>query len=218
MLVSQSASLLTRLFGAIASICVFAGCAPTRAMCRLESECGKENSCVAGRCQSAKGHARIQSSRRVRVSPKRIDCGAVGERVAMCPTGEPLAVEFEFELALKPQDDVVEAYLNVCLSAPPADLIGHAEDSPQVALLGSTPARRRRPSRDLGLARTRLHVGEPACPVRLDVLELVRKWRTRSNGEGTLVVMWEGPGAGGTQVALQSDEPASDLALELYVR
>ncbi len=219
MILMQGASLVSRLrFSFLVLVSGLVGCAPPRAMCRAESECGATHACVAGRCQAARGHARIQSARRLRLTPRRVECGASHAHGTTCPAGEPLSLEFAFT-GLRPEDEIVESYLSLCLvESPAAELIGHAEDNPQVVLLGSTPLRRTPPSHDVGLARTRLLAGDAACPIRLDVLDLTRKWKARGTEEGSLVIFWDGPGSVGTQVALEPTEPAGDMALELYVR
>ena len=50
------------------------------------------------------------------------------------------------------------------------------------------------------------------------VLELVQKWHKGRGKRGSVAIVWEGPGARGTRVALEAVEPAGELALELYVR
>ena len=189
-------------------------CAPPPRMCAQESDCGAQASCVAGRCVVHGATAAIDNARRVLVDP--VDVGWVqqgDERLATTTpavatigrAGAPGIAYLRFSLPLAPEVKVLEAYV----------LIERAIDmdgDPVPILLHAARVTSRWDSRSLSWAHqpTVEEVGAPvtvvtasAGPVvRVDVRDIVQRWRRRDRDELGLALVADGQSETGIALAL----------------
>jgi hypothetical protein len=198
---------------------VAAACVPPPRMCAQESDCGAQASCVAGRCVAHGATPAIDSARRQLFAP--VDVGYVrrGDRTrdasfaTLGRAGEPSVVFLRFSVPLAPEASVLEAYLLLELAtsvdADPVPIVLHAArviapwdgrslswaTQPQVEEIGS-PVTRVSPG------------GSPL--VRLDVRDLVQRWRRRGRDELGLAVETEGESVTGVAFALSPVDGSRD--------
>ena len=188
-----------------------ASCAPAPRMCALQTDCGSQASCVAGRCVARGATAAIDNARRLLFEPldvgwvQRGDGGRTPAVATLGRSGEPGIAFLRFGVPLTPETKVVEAYILLerasDVDADPAPVALHAArvDTPW-------------DSRSLSWAR-QPHVQEIGAPVtlvtpaagplvRVDVRDLVQRWRQRARDELGVAVVAEGESATGVAFAL----------------
>jgi hypothetical protein len=212
--------LVPALFGASA-------CRPRPNMCAEARDCGR-SACVAGRCQSDAGVPQVDTSTRFVYSP--VDVACVNDEPPPSPGVPPLCVLgdsagarllLRFAVPLSDQADVVEAYVLLSraptVDADPAAISLHASrivgDWDGRSMVSATlPAFE--PSRS---AETRIGWSDV---VRIDVRDIVKKWRRRDRTDRGLVIESTGSSPSGMAFALAPDGEgaARPPVLELYVK
>lgn len=205
-----------------------ASCVPQPEMC-TQTECGAQSSCVAGRCVGHGSVVAIASARRLVFSPLAVAC----VRCGASPEGPPPEVWLgransdavlllRFAVDLPPDATLVEAYLDLervdGADVDPAPIALHA-----ARVVGPWDERSISWARlprldDLGAPVTR--VEEASGPrVRVDVRDIVQRWRSHARGEFGVAVLADGAGATGMPFALRPTAgSASAPELELYVK
>jgi len=209
-------------------------CTPPPQMCMAEAECGPQSSCVAGRCVVHGAIPLIASSRRVVYAPvdeATIHRGGHGPgpsaRIVSLGRDDDALVLLRFQVPIPPEADVIEAYLilqrAVGIDADPAIIALHAARivGPWDGRTVSWAVQPR--LEDFGAPVTRVRpVSGPV--VRLDVHDLVRRWRRGGRDEFGVAVVAEGRSPTGIAFAMAptSGDPASPPfigpALELYMK
>ncbi|MDP9149788.1 MAG: DNRLRE domain-containing protein [Myxococcota bacterium] len=229
-----------------------AACVPSQQMCRFEVDCGALASCLAGRCVVHGTTPAIAQSRRLLFAP--VDLAyldgraqAITEGIATLGSaraGRGVAL-LRFSVGLPPETTVLEAYLVLeratAIDADPAPVSLHA------ARVGERWDGRwvswgRQPLiEEVGAPVTR--VSPSAGPlVRLDVREIVRRWRSRRGDDFGIAVLAshdsptgiafalspspglqrDGPGRPSSQAGSADIDPSSPPIfgprLELYVK
>jgi hypothetical protein len=183
-------------------------------MCAQESDCGAQASCVAGRCVVHGATAAIDNARRMLVDP--VDVGWVQQgdtpTAGVTPAvatlgraGDPGIAFLRFSLPLRSEVKVVEAYL----------LLERASDfdtDPSPIALHAARVISRWDSRSLSWAHQPAveEVGAPVTLVtasggplvRVDVREIVQRWRRRDRDELGLALVAEGQSVSGVALAL----------------
>jgi hypothetical protein len=205
---------------------------PPQRMCTAPSDCGGSSSCVAGRCIATGAVPAISTARRVVYEP--VDVGYVrrgGPALQGTPAGavatfglpgEP-RMFMRFEVALRPDEALVEAFLAIerapDVAADPATITLHAAPvverwDGRLVSWGSQPR-----IEELGLPRTPVSAAGGAR-VRLDVRALLERWRrqrTSSDGGVSLAVLSDGESASGVTFAMTPGRSRGP-ELELYLR
>jgi len=198
---------------------VVSSCVPPPRLCAQESDCGSQASCVAGRCVLHGATPAIDSARRLLFTP--VDLGYVergnGARDATIATlgraGEPSVVFLRFSVPMAPEANVLEAYLllerNSNVDADPVPIVLHAARV-------TTPWDGRKLSwatqpqiEELGSPVTRVLPGAGTL-VRLDVRDLVQRWRKRGRAELGLAVVSDGASVTGVTFALSPTDGSRD--------
>jgi hypothetical protein len=188
-------------------------------MCAQEGDCGAQASCVAGRCVARGATPAIDSARRLLFAP--VDVGyarrSVDGRDAAIATlgraGEPAIVFLRFAVPLAPEANVLEAYLLLeratDVDADPAAVPLHAARV-LTAWDGRSLSWARQPLvEEVGGPVTRVMPG--AGPfVRIDVRELVQRWRKRGRDELGVAVLADGESPTGVAFALEPADAARD--------
>jgi hypothetical protein len=212
-------------------------------MCAQESDCGAQASCVAGRCVAHGAVPAIDSARRLLFAP--VDVGYVrarggGEAASSAPvaalgrTGERAAVFLRFAASLPPEATVLEAYLllerAIDVDVDPVPIALHAARVVTPwdgrSLSWATQPR----VEEVGAPVTRVVPGSGRF-VRVDVRDIVQRWRRRGRDELGVVVLAEGESTTGFVFALAPADAAHDRddpilprrqqtgpRLELYVK
>jgi hypothetical protein len=219
-------------------------CVPQPRMCAAENECGSHASCVAGRCVAQGATAAIDNGRRLLFAP--VDaafvprngcCGEGGAGGADLATlgrtrdGGALAL-LRFDVRLPPEAVLLEAYVLLerapDVEADPVFIDLHAARILDPWDSASVSWARAPRLEEVGAPITR--VSAPAGPlVRLEVRDLVQRWRRRGRDDFGVAVVADGTSATGVAFAWRaretvSDPPAAARAeltgprLELYVR
>jgi hypothetical protein len=187
-------------------------------MCAQESDCGAQASCVAGRCVAHGATPAIDSARRLLFTP--VDVGYVargdGARGATLATlgraGEPSAVFLRFSVPLPPETTVLEAYVlleRAGVDADPVPIVLHAArvttawDGPRLSWATQPQVE------EIGSPVTRVSPGAGPL-VRLDVRDLVQRWRKRGRDELGLAVVTDGESVTGVAFALSPVDGARD--------
>jgi len=196
-------------------------CAPPPRMCAQESDCGSQASCVAGRCVVHGATAAIDNARRMLVDP--VDVGWVqrgdGRGTPAVATfgraGDPGVAFLRFSLPLPPEAKVVEAYV---LLSRASDVDADPVPIPLHAARVISPW----DSRSLSWAHqpTVEEVGAPvtlvtpsAGPlVRIDVKDIVQRWRRRDRDELGLAIVADGQSVTGIALALGPTDVESTRA------
>jgi len=225
---SASARVTTTI--AIALAAAAAGCVARPRMCVAPGECGASATCVAGRCQRNKGLPQIQSARRVLVDPVAmayVGRGADGERDA-APGALPATftlgrasdaaarLYLRFEVAIPRDATVVEAYLllhRADVDADPGPIGLHAARvvsrwDPRAVSWALQPAIEdvRAPATFVTAAGRR--------QVRLDVHDLVARWRAHDPRDQGIAVVAESSTVTGVAFALAPATPIGDASRE----
>lgn len=203
-----------------ASVVVASACLPPPRMCVSDAECGAQAACVAGRCVARAATPAIDSARRLVFTP--VDVGWA-RRGSGRPSGGPPALAtlglgdgatlyLRFALPLPRETTVLEAY--VLLDRVPdasADFTPIALHAARV--VGAWDSRSltwgtQPPVQEVGSPVTRV-AGAAGTTVRLEVRELLQRWRKREQDDFGIAVVTEGRTATGVTVALAPyDVPA----------
>ncbi len=198
---------------------VVGACVPPPRMCAQESDCGAQASCVAGRCVAHGATPAVDSARRLLLAP--VDVGYIqrggGGRDATLATlgrsGEPSMVFLRFSVPLAPEASVLEAYVLLeratSLDTDAVPIVLHAARV-TTAWDGRTLSWATQPHvEELGSPVTRVSPGAGPL-VRLDVRDLVQRWRKRGHDELGLAVLTEGESVTGVAFALAPVDGARD--------
>ncbi len=205
-------------------------CAVPPRMCAFESDCGGRASCVAGRCVAHGATAAVDTARRLLFSPVDVVYVGSGEdgRDAVVATlgrkrSASAALLLRFSAPLPPEANLLEAYVLLerasDIDADPTPVALRAGRVLDPWDSGTVSASRRPRVDDSGAPMTRVFLSGPSL-VRLDVRELVQRWRRRSGDDFGVAVLAEGESATGVAFALA---PVGGTAfagprLELYVK
>lgn len=204
-----------------ATVALVAACVPPPRMCVSEVECGTQAACVAGRCVARGATPAIDSARRLLFSP--VDVGWTrrgggdgpengSPAMATLGRGDDGVLFLRFSLPLPRETSVLEAYLLLDRvpgpTTDPAPIALHtarvvgAWDSRSLTW-GSQP-----PVEEIGAPVTRVGGGFGAT-VRLEVRDLLQRWRKREHDDFGLAVVADGRSATGITFALAPyDVPA----------
>lgn len=211
--------------GIVAGCTLFA-CAPRARMCVAQADCGAQLSCVAGRCQADSRVAAVQSPgvRRLVVAPvdaafvRRGDGGAPGVFALGRASDAGATLLLRFEVTLPPTAQIIEAYLLLDRSnaadADPSPIQLHAArivekwDGPSVTWA-------RQPRIEEVRSPTTVTSGMRSL-VRVDVREIVKRWREHSPDDQGVAVMADGTSATGIPFVFAPPRPetaphASDM-------
>lgn len=194
-----------------------AACVPPPRMCVAEAECGSQSACVAGRCVARGATAAIDSARRLLFSPLDVGWthrggGDGSPAVATLGRGDGGVLFLRFSLPLPREATVLEAYLLLDripdATTDPSPIALHtarvvgAWDSRSLTW-GSQP-----PMEEVGAPVTRI-VGTAGATVRLEVRELLQRWRKGERDDFGIAVVADGRSATGITFALAPyDVPA----------
>ncbi|WP_146652391.1 DNRLRE domain-containing protein [Labilithrix luteola] len=201
------------LLGALGFGALGLGCTPSSRMCVAAADCVSGSACVAGRCQPEKANVKpaIDAARRLVIRP--VDAAYL--RKGQGPTNGALPPSFalgreggtlllRFEAPLPKTANVVEAYVVLRRAAT-------AEDDPESAFLHATRIIDAWDGRSTSWAfaprteETRAPVTrvDPAGPslVRLDVRDIVNRWRNRDPSDQGIAVVAQGASRTGTTFA-----------------
>jgi hypothetical protein len=206
-----------------------AACVPRPEMCS-HTECGAQASCVAGRCVAQGAVVAIGTARRLVYTPTEVACvrcvEGAGETPAIARLGRTPAaiVLLRFAIDLPPEATIVEGYLDLArVEAAEADPVPLALHAVRIV----TPWDERSVTwasmpllAEVGAPLTRVSAAS-GPRVRLDVRDLVERWRRRARDEFGVAVVTDGAGRSETGVAFAlRPTPASPRAseLELYVK
>jgi hypothetical protein len=193
---------------------LLAACAPPPRMCASERDCGAQASCVSGRCVAHGAMPAIASARRLVFAPADVAYVARGEphdgavpAVATLGRGDGAFVLLRFAVPISPEAVVLEAYVVL-------DRAANTDADPEPIALQAARVSSRWDGRsvswatqprveDVGAPVTRVAAGERRL-VRLDVRELVHRWRRRPGEDfGVAVLAAAGPAsASGVDFAL----------------
>jgi hypothetical protein len=200
-------------------VTVSAACVPPPRMCSQESDCGAQASCVAGRCVAHGATAAIDNARRLLFAP--VDVGyvrrgssAYNEVIAtLGRAGEPAVAFLRFDASVAPEANVLEAYVllervtNVDMDAAAVALhaarVVSAWDSRSLSW-----GRQPRVEED-GLPVTRVAPGAGPL-VRLDVRELVERWRRRGHYDFGVALLADTESPTGVALALGPTDATRD--------
>jgi hypothetical protein len=197
-----------------------AACRPRPNMCAEAQDCGRA-SCVAGRCQSDAGPPQVDTASRYIYEP--VDLACVREEdpepTAMPPycvlgRADSARLLVRYSVPLSDQADVVEAYVVLhkieTVQPDPIPLSLHASRIVGDWRGGSTLAATL-PAFEPGRT-AETHVGWGDI-VRVDVREIVKKWRRRDpNDRGIVIEATSSASASGSAVISGSRENASGMA------
>jgi hypothetical protein len=209
-------------------------CTPPPQMCMAEPECGTQSSCVAGRCVAHGAIPLIASARRVVFAPAdaaTVHRGGGGPgpsaRIVSLGRDDDALVLLRFEVPLPAEAKVIEAYLvlqrAVGVHADPTLIALHAArivgpwDGRTVSWAGQPPLE------DFGAPVTRVRSASGPV-VRLDVHDLVQRWRRHGRDEFGVAVVAEGRSPTGIAFAMAptpGDRGSPSFigpVLELYVK
>ncbi|HEY1697496.1 MAG TPA: DNRLRE domain-containing protein [Polyangiaceae bacterium] len=201
-------------------ILVLAGsCVPPPRMCAQESDCGSQASCVAGRCVAHGATPAIDSARRLLVVP--VDVGYAsrdgeghhGAVVTVGRASDPALMFLRFALPLPPELSVLEAYLvleratSVDADAAPIAIhaapIASAWDGASLTWAGQPRIS------EVGSPVTRV-LPEGGPLVRVDVRDLVLRWRKRGRDDMGVALVTDSASASGVAFALGPTDVARD--------
>jgi hypothetical protein len=212
---SVGGSLAAAAAAALASACV-----PPPRMCVSEAECGTQAACVAGRCVAHGATPAIDSARRLLFAPAdvgwtRRGAGSAAEGAPALATlgrGDGGILYLRFAVPLPRETTVLEAYVLLDripdAGADPAPIALHAArvvgawDSRSLTW-GAQP-----PVEEVGAPVTHV-TGAMGATVRLEVRELLQRWRKRERDDFGIAVVTEGRSTTGVTFALEPyDVPA----------
>jgi hypothetical protein len=204
------------------------GCVPRPEMCS-QSECGSQASCVAGRCVGRGAVVAISTARRLVFEPVDVGCVRCGTSGGDGPPptarlglpGGPIVL-LRFAIDLPPEANVLEAYIDL-------ERVGGSDTDPEPIALHASRIAAPWDERSIAWANLpRLdEVGAPVTRVRaasgprvrIDVRDIVERWRRRDRDEFGIAVLAEGAGATGMAFALRpTPSAARPPELEPYVK
>jgi len=212
------------------SVLLASACVVPPRMCALQGDCGGRASCVAGRCVAHGATAAVDTARRLLFSPvdiayvRREANGRDEVTATLGSARDPGALVFvRFSASLPPEANVLEAYLLLeratDIDADPTSVslrAGRVIDPWD----GQAISWARQPRvEDVGAPVTR--VSPSAGPlVRLDVHEIVQRWRRRAGDDFGMAVIAQGRSATGMAFALApvAGSAREGPRLELYVK
>jgi hypothetical protein len=194
-----------------------------------QTECGAQSSCVAGRCVGHGAVVAIAAARRLVFSPVDVACVRCGAPassglppVARLGGPDGAVVLLRFAIDLPPEVSLVEAYLDL-------ERVDDTDAYPGAVALHA--ARIASPWHERSASWAELpvldEVGAPVTRVRpsagprvrVDVRDIVQRWRRRDRDEFGVAIVADGQPASGLAFALR---PTSSTAhapeLELYVK
>jgi hypothetical protein len=195
-------------------------------MCFSGGDCGRSSSCVAGRCVARGAVPAISTARRLLYVPVEVgyvsrSVAAGASSIATLGRGDGAIVLLRFSVPMPAEADVLEAY--VLLERAP-DIDG---DPVPVALHAARIATAwddrslswaRQPRvEDVGAPVTRV-LPAAGGRVRLDVRDLVARWRRRSRDDFGLAIVAEGNSPTGMAFVLSPQDAAAGPELELYLK
>lgn len=196
-----------------AAVALAAACVPPPRMCVSEAECGTQAACVAGRCVARGATPAIDSARRLLFAPidvawthRGAEDGSEGSpAIATLGRGDGAVLFLRFALPLPRETNVLEAYL--LLDRVPGATTDPAQLSLHTArVVGPWDARSltwgsQPPVEEIGAPVTRVGGGLGAT-VRLEVRDLLQRWRKREHDDFGLAVLADGRSATGIAFAL----------------
>jgi hypothetical protein len=187
-------------------------CVPPPQMCLDEPECGVRASCVAGRCVTHGAIPAIASSRRLLYAPVDLAYVRPGARgreasagVAWLGRGDGALLLLRFDVPLPLEVDVVEAYLvlerAVAVDVDPTLISLHAARvvDPWDGATVSWALQPRVQEVNAPVTRVRAATGPV---VRLDVHDLVQRWRRHGADDQGLAVVAAGRSRTGIALAM----------------
>jgi hypothetical protein len=205
----------------VVAVAVANGCVSPPRMCTAESECGGRSACVAGRCVAQGATAAIDSGRRLLFSP--VDeayipraGGPAGDApvvtLGRARDGAALAL-LRFAIRLPPEATLLEAYL-LLERAPDVDMDPQPISLHAARIVdrwdGASTTWARSPRiEDTGAPVTRVSPSSGSL-IRVEVREIVQRWRRRGHGDFGLAVVAEGESATGVSFAWQPSQTAFD--------
>jgi hypothetical protein len=210
----------TTLPALLVALVALASCVPPPRMCSQESDCGGQASCVAGRCVAHGATPAIDSARRLLVAPVDIGYAARNEgpprggAIGMLGrASDPGVLFLRFTLAVPPEASVLEAYVvlervaSVDTDASPialhASRVVSAWDG--ASLSWATQPR----VEEVGSPVTRVAAaGGPF--VRLDVRDIVQRWRRRGRDDQGVAIVTDLESASGMAFALGPTDVSRD--------
>jgi hypothetical protein len=215
------------LLGGVALVVSLFACAPPPRMCTSGGDCGALSSCVAGRCVAHGATPAISTARRLLFDPVEVGYvsrtrGAGTPPIAPLGKGDGAYALLRFSVPLAPEAVVLEAYVllerasDVDCDPSPIDLHAARVTVPwdERSLSWATQPR----LEEIGSPVTRV-LPAAGSRVRLDVRDLVLRWRRRARDELGLAVVAEGHTPRGMAFALEpSGHDAAGPRLELYVK
>jgi hypothetical protein len=216
-----------RLVAVLAVLLGPCGCASPQHMCIAAGECGTASSCVAGRCIANGAVPAITTARRLLYAP--VDMaylhrgGAEGmPEIATLGGPDGAIALLRFAVPLPPEATVLEAYLLLeratDVDSDPTVVTLHAARVVERWDGGSASWARPPRIEEVGAPLTRV---PPASGpwVRLDMRELVQRWRRRGSDDFGVAVLAErsrsAPPSAGLAVALAPTEGRGDPSLSV---
>jgi hypothetical protein len=199
-------------------------CVPQPRMCAAESECGGRASCVAGRCVAQGATAAIDNGRRLLFAPvdaayvpRNPCCGDDGAGALDLATlgrtrdGGALAL-LRFDVRLPPEAALLEAYVLLeratDVDADPVLIDLHAARVVDPWDSASVTWARAPRLEEVGAPITRVSAGSGPL-VRLEVRDLVQRWRRRGHDDFGVAVVADGTSATGVAFAWRARDAAS---------
>jgi hypothetical protein len=193
-------------------------CVPPPRMCSRESDCGSQAVCVAGRCVAHGATPAIDTGRRLLFAPvdlgyvRRDDSSREMRLATLGCTRKPAIVFLRFSVPLAPEVLVLEAYVLL-------ERATSVDADPVVIPLHVARVVTPWDGRSLSWA-TQPRFEEVGAPVtqvppvpgavRLDVRDIVQRWRKRERDDLGLAVLAEGESATGVAFALTPADEARD--------
>jgi hypothetical protein len=191
-------------------------CVQAPRMCISQPDCGMEASCVAGRCLRRGAVAAVVTARRWLYAPVDVALVASGtgpnasstqpSGLAALGRGDGALVLFRFAIDLPPEAKVLEAYLLLREA-------GDVDADPEPIALHAVRVAQRWEGRSVTWAQKPqiVEVGAPVTrvfpftgrTVRLDVHDIVQRWRRRPNEDFGIAVIAEGRSTTGITFALE---------------
>ncbi len=211
----------------LALLLFLVACSPPSRMCTSGGDCGKLSSCVAGRCVAHGAVPAISSARRLLYEPVEVGyvsrAGAAGtSTIATLGRGDGALALVRFSVPLPPEVTVLEAYVLLervdDVDSDPVPIALHAARviAPWDEALLSWANQPR--FEEIGSPVTSV-LPAAGRQVRLDVRDVVARWRRRSRDELGLAIVADGRSPTGMAFALTpSAGSGAGPRLELYVK
>jgi hypothetical protein len=203
------------------------GCSPPPRMCTSGGDCGELSACVAGRCVAHGATPAISTARRLLFDPVEVGYvsrtgGPGAPTIAPLGKGDGALALLRFSVPLPVEATVLEAYVVL-------ERVSYVDRDPLPIALHVARVTAPWDERSLSWAsQPRVEeIGSPVTrvlpaagpTVRLDVRDLIARWRRRSRDELGVAIVAEGLSPTGMAFAL-APSPRGDAGprLELYVR